>query len=571
MKATAADRQAQHHHQESADRPSIPPSAEAASDSEFDIHPIRLQPTFQPHPDDHYDVRNLLQFNDEQFVENSYQAILKRPADARGSKELLESLRSGHLNKIDILARLRFSPEGRAQGVAIDGLWFPATLRRLYRVPLVGYLSNLTVALVRLPSMISSHRQFEAHVMAQQELVVRQLNHIGATLTKHGQQTAQARAELLVQLHETHQTVLARVADLSTYVEERLNEEAADRQSHMRQLAQGLADMASQVLSLQRLQEEVRVEAGRTTQVFDERISSLQEKMFAAKSELQRLERKSGEADSALKKQAARFRADLEIYGQKVARLLEELTGRSEFSREKLEGLREEKAHLLDPLYASLAEPFRGDPDQIRERLKTYVPYLEGVGSDPLIDVGSGRGEWLKLAGELGFVATGIETNSMLVQQCRQQGLVIIERDLISYIASQPDNTIGAVTCFHVIEHLPFEAAVELLTEVMRVLKPGGVLMLETPNPRNVLVGACNFYFDPTHRNPIPAEVLQFLLESRGFSDIQLLLLNPSDEAPVSGDSDLATRFNQYFYGPMDYGIVARKPENKAQIDTDDT
>jgi O-antigen chain-terminating methyltransferase len=94
----------------------------------------------------------------------------------------------------------------------------------------------------------------------------------------------------------------------------------------------------------------------------------------------------------------------------------------------------------------------------------------------------------------------------------------------------------------------------------MRVLIPGGVVILETPNPRNVLVGSCNFYFDPTHRNPIPAEILQFLLESRGFCDPQLLLLNPSSEEPLSGDSELVKRFNQYFYGPMDYGIVAWKP-----------
>jgi hypothetical protein len=36
--------------------------------------------------------------------------------------------------------------------------------------------------------------------------------------------------------------------------------------------------------------------------------------------------------------------------------------------------------------------------------------------------------------------------------------------------------------------------------------------------------------------------------------------LNPSDEMPVAGDTEIARRFNEYFYGPMDYGIVGSKP-----------
>ena len=82
---------------------------------------------------------------------------------------------------------------------------------------------------------------------------------------------------------------------------------------------------------------------------------------------------------------------------------------------------------------------------------------------------------------------------------------------------------------------------------------------METPNPENVMVGSCNFYFDPTHRNPLPNAVLRFLVESRGFIVVESFGLNPSDEKPLAADSEVARRFNQYFYGPMDYAIVARK------------
>jgi SAM-dependent methyltransferase len=46
-------------------------------------------------------------------------------------------------------------------------------------------------------------------------------------------------------------------------------------------------------------------------------------------------------------------------------------------------------------------------------------------------------------------------------------------------------------------------------------LKPGGIAIFESPNCKNLIVGACNFYADPTHRNPVFPETAQFMLESR--------------------------------------------------------
>jgi O-antigen chain-terminating methyltransferase len=86
------------------------------------------------------------------------------------------------------------------------------------------------------------------------------------------------------------------------------------------------------------------------------------------------------------------------------------------------------------------------------------------------------------------------------------------------------------------------------------------MLILETPNPENFMVGSCSFYADPTHRNPIPSQTLKFLLEARGFTGATVLKLRPWDEAKIDGDSEIVKRFNEYFYGAPDYGIVARKP-----------
>jgi SAM-dependent methyltransferase len=117
----------------------------------------------------------------------------------------------------------------------------------------------------------------------------------------------------------------------------------------------------------------------------------------------------------------------------------------------------------------------------------------------------------------------------------------------------------GAVTGFHIIEHLSFNGLVTLLDEVMRVLRPGGIVIFETPNPENLVVGSNYFYLDPTHRHPLPTELMEFLFKNRGFEQIEILPLHPWEDGRVAGEGELAERFNAYIYGPMDYAVVGRK------------
>jgi O-antigen chain-terminating methyltransferase len=93
------------------------------------------------------------------------------------------------------------------------------------------------------------------------------------------------------------------------------------------------------------------------------------------------------------------------------------------------------------------------------------------------------------------------------------------------------------------------------------VLKPGGLVIFETPNPENIQVGACNFYFDPTHLNPLPAKTVKFLAESRGFTSVSIHFLHPLDkEHQIEDDgSEVVRRFNRLFYGPRDYAVVGYK------------
>jgi O-antigen chain-terminating methyltransferase len=103
---------------------------------------------------------------------------------------------------------------------------------------------------------------------------------------------------------------------------------------------------------------------------------------------------------------------------------------------------------------------------------------------------------------------------------------------------------------------------IALLDETLRVLKPGGLAIFETPNPQNILVGACNFYLDPTHRHPLPPALLEFIFESRGFERVKIEPCNPyNTEFLANDESEVASRFNELFYGPQDYAVVAYKSE----------
>ena len=124
---------------------------------------------------------------------------------------------------------------------------------------------------------------------------------------------------------------------------------------------------------------------------------------------------------------------------------------------------------------------------------------------------------------------------------------------------SLPDGSVAAVTGFHIVEHVRIDALVSLLDEVKRVLRPGGLVIFETPNPENVLVGSNFFYLDPTHHHPLPSELMEFLFDSRGFERVEVLNLHPWDAGRVAGEGELAERFNGFFFGPMDYGILGWK------------
>jgi O-antigen chain-terminating methyltransferase len=266
-------------------------------------------------------------------------------------------------------------------------------------------------------------------------------------------------------------------------------------------------------------------------------------------------------------KALSRLKTDHILQERRITVLLEETRKRlpEPLGQEQLQVIADEEKHFLEALYVSFEDQFRGTREDIKERLRVYLPLLEEakLGSDqmPVLDVGCGRGEWLELLKEEGLRAHGVDLNRVLVGECRRRRLEVVDAEAVSYLSSLPQNSLGAVTGFHIIEHLPFDVLIKLLDETVRVLKPGGVAIFETPNPENVLVGSHNFYLDPTHRNPLPSATVKFIAEARGLCCVEIMNLHPYPESHRVDDAglDIAKRFNQYFYGPQDYAVMGWK------------
>lgn len=261
----------------------------------------------------------------------------------------------------------------------------------------------------------------------------------------------------------------------------------------------------------------------------------------------------------ALEKQ----RSELLVQQQRLSMFLREVRSRlpenlSEGQvRQMTEGVNDEIASL----YAEFEDVFRGPREEIKERLKVYLPRLEKIKS-PVLDLGCGRGEWLQLLSEHEIAGRGVDLNPSMISRCVALGLDVTRSDALAYLRTLPDKSLGAVTSFHMIEHLPFETVIAIVDEALRVLESGGLLILETPNPQNALVGSQTFWIDPTHIRPIPSQTLRFFVEARGFCAVEILNLQPYSETVrvPEGCGAVAQRFNEYFYGPQVYGVIGCRP-----------
>lgn len=218
-----------------------------------------------------------------------------------------------------------------------------------------------------------------------------------------------------------------------------------------------------------------------------------------------------------------------------------------------------------DYLYRRFEDAARGSRDQIRESMRDLVPLLEGHA--PLLDVGCGRGELLALCREAGIEARGIDVNERSVAELANEGYDVAVGAVPAALEPVPDGSLGAVYASHVVEHLPTSPFIALLTESYRVLRDGGVLVIETPNAQSLMMSGVEFWKDPSHLAPRHPASIIIIGRELGFEVATVETLHPFDRASrlTIGDDHpddllrLVDRLNEILFGDQDLRVVLRK------------
>jgi O-antigen chain-terminating methyltransferase len=339
-----------------------------------------------------------------------------------------------------------------------------------------------------------------------------------------------------------NRAVLITLDELTTHV-------LSMRRQFEQRLTAGQALLASTELLLEESRQEVRV--------LDTRVAGLQ-------AELAGVSRKRIADGGELLAQRSR----IDILLAEARRRLPEA-----FDNEQLATIAGQSA--VDPraaeIRAALEERF-DDQSRTRTRQTEHLAHFAGLRghSTPVLDLGSGRGEWLDLLAEHGIPAYGVDDDPAAAGAGRARGLDLRAEDCVGHLRGLPGDAVAGVTGLGLVEHIPFAALVDVVDHALRVIEPGGVLLLEAPNPANLLSRAAAFSIDETPARPLHPDVLQFLLEQRGFVDVRVHYLSPADTPPfiaprINGSEDpflqrMVDHLNWTFFGPTHYAVSARRP-----------
>jgi SAM-dependent methyltransferase len=253
-----------------------------------------------------------------------------------------------------------------------------------------------------------------------------------------------------------------------------------------------------------------------------------------------------------------------------VLQALDDLTARpSPRFSERLAALeRAEERRRGDETAAQLAlqpfaERFSGAPEVIRRQAEPFVKLFADCRR--VLDLGSGRGAFLELMRDEGIGAYGVDIDREMVELCKRKGLEAVVGDAEEHMRGLEEGSLDGIFSAHVAEHIAPGKLIEVLRQCRRVLKPGSAIVMATPNPSTLTVGANTFWLDPSHRRPIPSDLFKFYLETEGFTDIDVVTYartetRLSEDVPAGPIRENVRLLNETLFGDRDYAVTGRAP-----------
>ena len=162
---------------------------------------------------------------------------------------------------------------------------------------------------------------------------------------------------------------------------------------------------------------------------------------------------------------------------------------------------------------------FSGGRDGAMSYIAMIFPYVRG--RLRVLDLGCGQGFLMQELEAAGTTVTGIDTNTEMARELRSQKLDVLNWEVFDFLQGNADVNpceFDTIVASHLIEHFPADEQVALIQLAYNCLPPAGRLVIVTPNLRNPIVAAENFWLDTDHVRPMPLPLLYQLAESIGFT-----------------------------------------------------
>lgn len=149
---------------------------------------------------------------------------------------------------------------------------------------------------------------------------------------------------------------------------------------------------------------------------------------------------------------------------------------------------KDEIRQFFDEMSIGRNETINANPVILYEqelRAKTVLELLKVKPGERVLDIGCGNARDIASISQSGGQVVGVDISEGMVEAARREINCIGIRDVILQVGDAtcldfPDDFFDKILCSEVIEHIPDVS--RALREMRRVLRPGGSLVLSTPN-----------------------------------------------------------------------------------------
>lgn len=164
-----------------------------------------------------------------------------------------------------------------------------------------------------------------------------------------------------------------------------------------------------------------------------------------------------------------------------------------------------------------------------------YLPFL--AGRQRVLDLGCGMGGFVKLLRTHGIDGYGVDSDPQCIADARAHNLPVVEADVIEYLRTLEPASLDAIFSAHLVEHLPYAVVLETIQLAHRALKPGGRLLLVTPNPRALVTHLEMYHMHFGHIAMYHPRLLAFFMDYAGFAKSEMGENPHTMAAQISADT----------------------------------